>query len=308
MWQPNPSFKADWIAADWGTSRLRLWAVAASGAVMAIRETEEGMAGLEAGEFEDRLLKAVENWLVSGTVTPVIICGMAGAREGWAEAGYRPVPARLPDWTGAIKAPTRDPRLDVRILPGLSQEDPADVMRGEETQIAGLLSEEPDFDGLVVLPGTHTKWVRVSGGMVRSFSTYITGELFHLLGTKSILRHSLNHSDGWDWAQFDDALEGALANPAGMTQRLFGLRARALLQGLDPAGVRARLSAELIGTEIAALWKGATGLPVMLVGTDELNSLYRHALALAGIEAETRSAQAMTLAGVTAAWKGLRNA
>jgi 2-dehydro-3-deoxygalactonokinase len=282
--------------------------MAAGGTVLAQRSADTGMGKLEPGQFESCFLKAAEGWLAPDTRILAVVCGMAGAREGWCDAGYRPVPARVAGETRAVRAPTADARLDVRILSGLSQEEPAGVMRGEETQIAGLLREEPDYAGFVVLPGTHSKWVKVKDASVQAFSTYMTGELFDLLGTHSILRHSLDNSGAWDWAQFDDALGGAFANPGGITQRLFGLRAKSLLKGLNPAGVRARISAELIGLEIASGLKEAEGQPVTLIGADHVNSLYRHALARAGIEAKTRSAEAMSLAGLIAAWEWLRDA
>ena len=72
---------------------------------------------------------------------------MVGARTGWAEAEYRAVPCPPLDPHQAIRPAVRDARLDVRILPGLSQAAPADVMRGEETQIAGYLASDPGFDG-----------------------------------------------------------------------------------------------------------------------------------------------------------------
>jgi 2-dehydro-3-deoxygalactonokinase len=295
-----------WIAADWGTTRLRLWAMAADGRALARRESDRGMGGLQADGFEAVFLDAAEGWLGAG-VTEVVVCGMAGAREGWAEAGYRPVPAALGGVVEATRAPTRTPRLKVRILPGIRQNDPADVMRGEETQIAGLVSEDPGFDGLVILPGTHTKWARVAGGRVLSFSTAMTGELFQVLGAHSILSRSLA-AEGWDWAEFDRALKKALADPAGLTRRLFGLRAQALLHGLGAAGLRARLSAELIGAEIASGMAGAAGLPIVLIGAEDLAATYRRALESAGIAADIRPAEAMTLAGLVAAWKGLPDA
>jgi 2-keto-3-deoxy-galactonokinase len=117
-----------------------------------------------------------------------------------------------------------------------------------------------------------------------------------------------NDSDGWDWPHFDDALGEALANPGGITQRLFGLRGRSLLTGLSPGGVRARIPAELIGLEITSRRKGAAGQPVTLIGADHINALYRHALPRAGIKAKARSAGATALAGLIAAWKWLKHA
>ena len=126
------------------------------------------------------LLGLVGGWLAEGARTDVLICGMAGARGGWAEAPYAAVPC-APGPASFARAPTRDPRLAVRILPGLRQDTPADVMRGEETQLAGLLAAEPGFEGIACLPGTHTKWAHVSAGEVVSFASYMTGEIFALL-------------------------------------------------------------------------------------------------------------------------------
>ena len=127
----------DWIALDWGTTRLRAFAMADTGEVLDRAESPAGMGRLEgAAAFEAALVALVGPWLPADRVTEVIACGMVGARQGWIEAPYAAVPC-APQAGGAVAAPTTDPRLAVRILPGLSQRAPADVMRGEETQIAG---------------------------------------------------------------------------------------------------------------------------------------------------------------------------
>ena len=101
------------------------------------------------------------------------------------------------------------------VLPGLSQARPADVMRGEETQIAGLLAADPGFDGVACLPGTHTKWARVSAGEVVSFRTCMTGELFALLSERSVLRHAVG-GEGFEEAAFAEALSDAIARPEAL--------------------------------------------------------------------------------------------
>jgi len=107
--------------------------------------------------------------------TTVVACGMVGARQGWKEAPYVCVPCpTLPN--GFTHAPTQDANLLVHIIPGISQTKPADVMRGEETQITGFLARNPNWDGVICLPGTHTKWVHVSAdeivaGMMRRLLT-----------------------------------------------------------------------------------------------------------------------------------------
>jgi 2-dehydro-3-deoxygalactonokinase len=69
---------------------------------------------------------------------------MVGARQGWAEVAYGNVPSAPPDAMGALRVIETDPRIDVRILSGMAQLRPADVMRGEETQIAGFIAAHPE--------------------------------------------------------------------------------------------------------------------------------------------------------------------
>jgi 2-dehydro-3-deoxygalactonokinase len=192
-----------------------------------------------------------------------------------------------------------DPRILVRIVPGVRQTDPADVMRGEETQIAGYLASDPGFDGILCLPGTHTKWVHVSAGEIVSFRTFMTGELFDLLSTASVLRHSVG--EGWNDGAFSDALSDALSRPEAVAARLFSIRAEALLKGLDPAAARSRLSGALIGIELAAARPYWLGQHVALVGAGTLSGIYAAALATQGVAAEISDVAEMTLRGLASA-------
>jgi 2-dehydro-3-deoxygalactonokinase len=225
---------------------------------------------------------------------------MVGARQGWHEAKYRAVPC-TPVAAGEL-APvtTADPRLDVAIVAGLSQSKPADVMRGEETQIAGALALLPEFDGVFCLPGTHSKWVHVSAGEVVSFQTFMTGEMFALLSTQSVLRHGMA-SGGWDDATFDEGLSEALSRPEKIAARLFTLRAEGLLAGLSADAARARLSGLLIGIELAAAKPYWLGQEVVLVGTEALTASYARALATQGLSARKLDATACTLSGLASA-------
>ena len=287
--------RPDWIAADWGTSNLRLWAMGTDGAVLDQRSSDRGMGRLARADFEPALLALIGDWLGSG-VTPVLACGMVGARQGWVEAAYRPVPCP-PVGLPMTAAPVTDSRLSVRIVPGLSQTRPsADVMRGEETQIAGVLAAAPGWDGVVCLPGTHSKWAEVSAGEVVSFRSFMTGELFALLSSQSVLRHGMG--EGFDDDAFDAGLAEGLARPESLTARLFTLRAEGLLADLPPAAARARLSGLLIGAELAAAKPWWLGRDVVIVGEGGLAALYARALAAQGVPARQVPAQDATLAGL----------
>ena len=283
----------DWIAADWGTTRLRLWAMAGRRPV-ARREDARGMGALRPQDFPEVLAQATEGW----PAVPVIACGMVGARQGWFEAPYAAVPCPAAPQLVAVPGDTGG--RDMRIVCGLRQDDPADVMRGEETQIAGLLAAAPDFDGVVCLPGTHTKWARVSASEICNFKTAMTGEIFALLAERSVLRHSVG-GDTIDMPAFLAAVSDAMTRPERGYGDLFGLRAQALLQGLDPAVARARLSGTLIGWDLAATRPWWLGSDITVIGTEGLAALYAEALRAQGLSTRLADAEDATLAGLTAA-------
>ncbi|MBN7783528.1 2-dehydro-3-deoxygalactonokinase [Ponticoccus gilvus] len=289
-----------WIAADWGTSHLRVWLMDAEDRVIRRLTSDKGMGGLAPDAFEPALLDLVGDALGEG-VTDVLICGMAGARQGWAEVPYAKVPCPAP--TAAMTILTADPRLSVRILPGLSQAQPPDVMRGEETQIGGFLALEPGFDGVLCLPGTHCKWAHVSASEIVSFRTFMTGEVFALLTKHSVLRHSTG-GDDWDAAAFDEAVSDALSKPGRLLSDLFTLRADGLLNGTGAGVSRARLSGLLIGAELAAARPYWLGQPVVILGEDALARNYLAALTAQGAEARSVAAEDITLAGLKAARTG----
>jgi 2-dehydro-3-deoxygalactonokinase len=292
----------DWIALDWGTSNLRAYAMQGA-TVLARAASEDGMGKLSREAFEPAMMPLIAPWLAAGHV-PVIACGMVGSRQGWIEAPYRAVPC-APLGDRLTWAPSEQ-GLEVRVISGLSQADPPDVMRGEETQIAGFLSLNPKWDGVLCLPGTHTKWVLLSADEVVSFQTFMTGEMFDLLATKSVLRHSATR-DGWDDEAFAAAVSDAISKPERLAARLFSLRAGDLLQGREPATTRAALSGYLIGAELAAARPYWLGQNLAILGTGPQPRAYAGALEDQGVPAMMVDAERATLAGLTAAYRSVKD-
>lgn len=284
-----------WIAVDWGTSNLRAWAMGPGGAI-AMVSSADGMGQLAQDSFEPALIRLIEPWLTA-PLTQIIACGMVGARQGWQEAPYRAVPCTPLDAIQLTKVATKDPRIAFSIAPGVKQMSPPDVMRGEETQIAGAFMLQPGFDGVICLPGTHTKWALVSAGELVSFQTFMTGEMFALLSQQSVLRHGMA-GDGWDDAAFDQGLAEGLSRPDRIAARLFSLRAEGLLTGLAAPQARARLSGLLIGTELAGAKSYWLGQQVSIIGSASLAAAYARALAAQGLDALILSADDCTLAGL----------
>ncbi|WP_411033220.1 2-dehydro-3-deoxygalactonokinase [Shinella sp. BYT-45] len=308
---PQPAY----AAVDWGTSSFRLWLIGKDGSVCAERRSGEGMTTAARTGFAEVLaghLAAVR----APAGLPVLICGMAGAKQGWIEAGYLDTPAALADIpAAAVRIPASAVRIpgveaDIRILPGLAQREAAapDVMRGEETQLLGAAGELGDGDHLVCMPGTHSKWVRLSGGRVEGFSTFMTGELFEAVAKNTILSHAIADAGAisGDSAAFRAAVARMVEKPALATSQLFSVRAGSLIAGLSPQDAKARLSGTLIGLEIAgARSLVAEGTPVALVVSGGLGALYEAALAAAGLSPTVIDADTAVRNGLAAGAKAL---
>ena len=290
--------RPEWIALDWGTTNLRAFAMQGS-RVLAKSRSSDGMSKLARDGFEPAMVKLIEPWLQAGQV-PILACGMVGSRQGWVEAPYRSVPCN-PLGDSLAKAPSKH-GFDVRVIHGLSQASPADVMRGEETQIAGFLALNPGWDGVLCMPGTHTKWVHLSAEEVVSFQSFMTGELFDLLSNISVLRHSMS-GEGWDAETFLTAVSDAISAPERLAARLFNLRAADLLQSKAPDVTRASLSGYLVGAELAAARAYWLGQNIAILGMGRQARAYETALQSQGAFPMLVDTERATLAGLTAAYR-----
>lgn len=267
------------VAVDWGTSSFRLWLVDRDGKVLTERRSDEGMTTAARTGFA-AVLQAHLDAVGGAPDLPVLVCGMAGARQGWVEAGYVDTPAPLAAiLEGAVSVPGQS--RDIRILPGIAQRDPhaPDVMRGEETQLLGALGLDATGDALVCMPGTHSKWVTVRGGKVARFATFMTGELFSAISHETILSHAVNGAEqAEDREAFNAALTAAFEASAHAANLLFRVRSRQLLFGGTPAAARETISGTLIGLEMAAELPAARGTAVTLIASGQLAMRYRSAI------------------------------
>jgi 2-dehydro-3-deoxygalactonokinase len=294
----------EWVAVDWGTSNLRAWAMGGDGSVVASASSDNGMGRLEREQFP-AALQDVASQLGVAKGTEVLICGMAGARQGWLEAPYLEAPTDLRGLhAGAVRPPMPDESLNASILPGVCQrQGDENVMRGEETQLLGLASLMPGYKGLVCLPGTHSKWALLRGTTVERFTTAMTGEVFELLRTQSVLRHSVGSAGGG--AEQDEGFaagaSAGLDRPGDLLGQLFRVRAASLLSDRGADWSVGYLSGLLIGTEIAANRNQIGTDAVPLIGSTSLCRLYKQVLEMAGARAQLVDATEAVLAGLKAA-------
>jgi 2-dehydro-3-deoxygalactonokinase len=257
------------IAVDWGTSSLRCYRLDAQGKIVESRASDRGILNVGPGEFSEVLQRQVQGW----AETPIVMSGMVGSRQGWKEAPYVPCPAGFDE----IATKLVEVRPGAWIVPGVSCRDPAgvpDVMRGEETQILGCGAE-----GLICLPGTHSKWAEVRNGRIERFSTFMTGEAYAVLKQHSILGRMMEEGKA-DPVAFAQGVKRS-GDEGGVLHHLFGVRTRGLMGELAAGAAASYLSGILIGHELRA--QGAGEFSVL--GAAQLAALYQQAAALLGMSA-----------------------
>jgi 2-dehydro-3-deoxygalactonokinase len=293
------------IGIDWGTTSFRAFRIGRDGAIRDRRAGPKGILNVPDGRFGDTLREEIGPWLAAGE-DRVILSGMIGSRQGWIEASYLPCPAGASELAGALV----DIGFDwarVKLVPGLSGTDGsgvAEVMRGEETQVLGVPALLRD-GGVACLPGTHSKWVRVEGGRIVGFTTYMTGETFGALRGHTILGRMMRDGPA-DGASFDAGVARS-ADPGGLLHHLFGVRALALADRLTESEAPGYLSGILIGHEVRAAlaqapitWTPGNGAPaggtdgtvVQVIGAPELTALYAKAITACGGFAERHDGEA----------------
>lgn len=270
------------IAVDWGTSSFRAYRLGVDGRVTDKRTAALGILHVTDGKFGETLASQIGEWLEAGE-KPVLMSGMIGSRQGWAEAPYCECPAGFSEIASKLRA-VHWKNHQIWIAPGVCGHDAADtrdVMRGEEMQILGALEFMPNGSGLVCLPGTHSKWVEVRDGKIVRFATHMTGEVFAVLKQHSILARMMQE-DATDAASFSAGLSRA-KEKGGLLHHLFGVRARALFGEISAAESASYLSGILIGHELKAALESAPEAHVYILGSAALNTLYSSACAAFGI-------------------------
>jgi 2-dehydro-3-deoxygalactonokinase len=282
------------LAIDWGTSSLRGALLDAQGQVCEERSFARGILTVAPGEFSATFDDCFGDWMkLPGAMC--LMAGMVGSKQGWREAPYCSCPAGFEEV--AAKLVWLEPDR-IAIVPGLCCETEGipDVIRGEETQIFGALQLLGLQDALLVLPGTHSKWVQVKGGRIDSFATFMTGEFFALLRQHSILSRTLPEVEGdFDSEAFNQGVRLALRS-SSLLQTAFSTRTLALFDRVPAPAMLSYLSGLVIGDELRAQTL-ASGAEVIIIGSEALTLRYQMALSQRHVSAKR--------VGSPATWTGL---
>ncbi len=259
-----------WVALDWGTSNFRAYLMDNNNVIDQV-STQEGMKFIDQNEFEKILIKNIDAWNNKFDIKVIIASGMVGAKQGWIEVPYINSPCDIRNVNFKTFKILDD--ANIHILSGVSQFNPSDVMRGEETQIAGFLLNNVDFNGSICLPGTHSKWVNMNSYNIQEFTTFLTGELYEIVKKYSILNHSLNTTE------LDDEIVKSSAkliieNPSFISNKLFEIRADNLLKNSNQTSNNSKLVGYLLGIELSGSRTYWEDKDLVIIGSSNLNKYY----------------------------------
>ncbi|MDR3537389.1 MAG: 2-dehydro-3-deoxygalactonokinase [Acetobacteraceae bacterium] len=285
MGLPSPRL----IALDWGTSALRAYLLADDATVLDVRSRPWGIMHLPPGGFPAAFHDTVGDWRDAHPGVPAIAAGMVGSAQGWVEAAYCPCPAGPQELARVVRQVDIGGNAVLHIIPGVEQRGAApNVMRGEETQIVGALGLDPALRerALLVLPGTHCKWVDIRAGRIERFETFMTGELFSVLCEHTILGRPARAAEPLPapaWPAFARGVDLIReAGERGLAPNLFLARSLVLNGTLQPAESLDFLSGLLIGEELRVALRNSPADSLVLIGEAALCGRYQRAFAQFG--------------------------
>lgn len=296
------------IVVDWGTSNFRAYCFSEAGALTGEHQAAAGILSVEGGAFEATLEREIGHWLDADC--DVLLSGMITSRNGWLETPYVEAPAGLASLPENAREMQARCGASLRFLPGVAVRDPfPDVMRGEEIQVFGSILPEETLT--LIMPGTHSKWVRVENGRIAAFRTFLSGEMFALLRAHSIVGRLIPMGALiFDKAAFlEGIMQASSSTSSGLLHDVFTARSGALLGNFPPDDIADRLSGLIIGNELhAGLALGwPTGM-IRLVGEPALCERYQVGLHSLGQPSEIGPKHAV-IAGFTrlAALQGMHS-
>lgn len=287
------------LSCDWGTSSFRLKVVDSQTAqtvaslehAIGIKQTFDEWQQYQTDRltfFQTRLQEGVQElsqkFGIDCSDLKIVLSGMASSSIGMQELPYGMLPLSLNGETLVTQNFSPNPHCSHEIILVSGIRKAGDVMRGEEVQLIGWSrTDNYNENCVVILPGTHSKHCWIENGQLVDFQTYMTGELYEIISTHSILKNSIRPSGQWDTAAQAAFTEGVAAIGSGnLTNLLFTIRGRQLENSLNSVESGYFLSGLLIGQEIKAL--AGTALPVVLCGAAKFHPLYLIAAEQIGVK------------------------
>lgn len=300
------------ILVDWGTTNFRAYLLDTQGKYIAEKNTPSGIAQIN-HRFEATLNNNIGDWLATYHDLTVVLAGMIGSQIGWKNTPYVNCPASVEGYGEYCVQVPEFNAGNCWIIPGMKWENAdssIDVMRGEELQVIGACLLAGDTaDTFYCCPGTHTKWVKVKDGQITTISTAMTGELFELLSSHSILANSMDKTSELDLAAFMKGLAYS-RRYGGLLNHIFSVRTQFVTGKQETSAGAGYLSGLLIGNEILSFLEGncvdTTGT-CRIIGSSGLSQLYRTAMNYFGISNQIIADKDASIAGANSLIQTLKD-
>ncbi|MCF6432740.1 2-dehydro-3-deoxygalactonokinase [Leisingera sp. MMG026] len=278
----SPRNGTGWLAANLDGDTLSAWEMAGS--------TAGPAQMLRLQDSRPPALAAALRQVLGGAPRPVLLGGTALAPP-------HPVPVQ------PAKLPVAKTVLDgmpVHVLPGLSQTAPCGLMQGAAAAVSGFLQLNPEWDGVICLPGIVTHWVQISAREAVSFQSALTAQLAQV----AIRGMALEAAGTWDKAVLAEAVADGIAKPEQLAARLASVQAAAALGQLPDEAARAQIWGHLLGAELAAARPYWLGQNLALIADPTLQAFYAAALDAQALPVTLADPGRMTLQGLIGAWPG----
>lgn len=272
------------IALDWGTSSFRGYLLNQNGEILEKISADAGILSVKNRQFLQTLHQQLDRFKLFGPKLPIIAAGMITSKQGWVETPYVECPVSAQDLANALSSFETEEFGKIWFLPGVKQLRPEpDIMRGEEAQLAGI---DSSVNYTALLPGTHSKWVRLERGIISGFTTYMTGDLFYAVRNHTILKSLAKENRSA--SAFNEGVQDGYRQTKegkGLLSILFKTRVKSILSLNEQAGLEDYLSGLLIGTEICEAMSAGyqTKDPIIVLGSETLTQLYIAALTECGL-------------------------
>ena len=303
------TYSSEYLIIDWGTSNLRIFLMSPDDKLLKKIESAMGLLKVENANFAVALENILTSWLLDFKQLPVLMAGMVGSANGWYSVDYIETHTdvlKLSQESFHFELPWLAPAI---IIPGVLHYDKSkntkDVMRGEEVQVFGLVEKchvnEIDNNTInIILPGTHSKHVKVVEGHITELSSFMTGELFSVISQHTILGKDLPSQQFNADAFTLGVKEGQTSQ---LTRVLFQARTHKLFSDIDAEYIESYLSGLLIGNELQLVDKQ----PVYLIGSPKLCNNYQLACDVLGIPSTFINGDDCFLAGMVKLKKNIHS-
>jgi 2-dehydro-3-deoxygalactonokinase len=186
------------ILFDWGTTNLRAYLIDDSGRMVDCYAAKRGVKHVSRDEYPSIIRQVAGEWVKHYAVSTILLAGMVGGNLGWRDVPMVQSPAGADEIAAGMVDVDLMDMPPVKIVPGVFCKSAAGLpgmMRGEEVQVLGAVAIAGLGSGYLCLPGTHTKWVEVREGKILNIVTSMTGEMFDLIISYSVLADAMK---GWD--------------------------------------------------------------------------------------------------------------